>query len=102
MLGLLKWIREQIGKGPGDTIEVTIQKDEEARVVEIPPAFEKLLKKEGCAGVRKAELHPSQGILPLANRGQTRRDPIGALGKSDSHAQEGNQDSRLGELIAVA
>ncbi len=47
MLGLLKSIREQIGKGPGDTIEVTIQKDEEARVVEIPPAFEKLLKKEG-------------------------------------------------------
>ena len=47
MLGLLKSIREQIGKGPGDMIEVTIQKDEEERVVEIPPAFEKLLKKEG-------------------------------------------------------
>ena len=47
MLGLLKSIREQIGKGPGDMIEVTIQKDEEERVVEIPPAFEKLLQKEG-------------------------------------------------------
>ena len=47
MLGLLKSIREQIGKGPGDMIEVTIQKDEEDRVVEIPPAFEKLLQKEG-------------------------------------------------------
>src|ERR1700744_584137 len=47
MLGLLKSIREQIGKGPGDMIEVTIQKDEKERVVEIPPAFEKLLKKEG-------------------------------------------------------
>ena len=47
MLGLLKSIREQIGKGPGETIEVTIQKDEEERVVEIPPAFEKLLQKEG-------------------------------------------------------
>ena len=47
MLGLLKSIHEQIGKGPCDTIEVTIQKDEEERVVEIPPAFEKLLKKEG-------------------------------------------------------
>ena len=47
MLGLLKSIREQIGKGPGDTIEVSIQKDEEERVVEIPPAFEKLLQKEG-------------------------------------------------------
>ena len=47
MLGLLKSIREQIGKGPGHIIEVEIWKDEEARVVEIPPAFEKLLKKEG-------------------------------------------------------
>ena len=47
MLGLLKSIRKQIGKGPGDTINVEIWKDEEERVVEIPPAFEKLLKKEG-------------------------------------------------------
>ena len=46
MLGLLKSIREQIGKGPGDTIDVTIQRDEAPRVVEIPAAFEKLLKKE--------------------------------------------------------
>jgi len=47
MLGLLKSIREQIGKGPGDTIDVTIQRDELPRVVEIPPAFQKLLKNEG-------------------------------------------------------
>jgi hypothetical protein len=47
MLGLLKSIREQIGKGPGDTIDVTIEKDVVPRIVEIPAAFEKLLKKEG-------------------------------------------------------
>jgi bifunctional DNA-binding transcriptional regulator/antitoxin component of YhaV-PrlF toxin-antitoxin module len=47
MLGLLKAIREQIGKAPGDTVDVTIEKDEASRVVEIPAAFEKLLKKEG-------------------------------------------------------
>jgi hypothetical protein len=47
MLGLLKAIREQIGKGPGDTIDVTIEKDVVPRIVEIPAAFEKLLKKEG-------------------------------------------------------
>jgi uncharacterized protein YdeI (YjbR/CyaY-like superfamily) len=46
MLGLLKAIREQIGKAPGDTIEVTIQKDEASRVVEIPLAFMKMLKQE--------------------------------------------------------
>ncbi len=46
MLGILKGIREQIGKGPGDTIEVTIEKDETERVIELPAEFQKLLKKE--------------------------------------------------------
>ena len=46
MLGILKSIREQIGKGPGDMVEVTIEKDEAERVVEAPADFEKLLKKE--------------------------------------------------------
>jgi hypothetical protein len=46
MLGILKSIREHLGKGPGDMIEVTVQKDESERTVEVPPAFEKVLKKE--------------------------------------------------------
>jgi bifunctional DNA-binding transcriptional regulator/antitoxin component of YhaV-PrlF toxin-antitoxin module len=46
MLGILKNIREQIGKGPGDTVEVTIEKDETERTVDVPPEFQKLLKKE--------------------------------------------------------
>jgi Bacteriocin-protection, YdeI or OmpD-Associated/Domain of unknown function (DUF1905) len=46
MLGLLKAIREQIVKGPGDTIEVVVWKDEAPRTVEVPAQFEKLLKKE--------------------------------------------------------
>jgi hypothetical protein len=45
MLGLLKSIREQIGKGPGDTIEVVVWKDEAPRVVEIPAAFQAAMKK---------------------------------------------------------
>jgi hypothetical protein len=36
MLGVLKGIREQIGKGPGDTIEVVLWKDEAERTVEVP------------------------------------------------------------------
>jgi hypothetical protein len=47
MLGVLKGIREQIGKGPGDTIEVVVWKDEEERTVEVPAEFERLMKKEG-------------------------------------------------------
>jgi hypothetical protein len=46
MLGILKSIREHLGKGPGDMIDVTIEKDESERTVEVPPAFEKVLKME--------------------------------------------------------
>jgi len=35
-LGVLKQIREKIGKNIGDSVHVTIVKDEEERVVEIP------------------------------------------------------------------
>jgi hypothetical protein len=47
MLGVLKAIREQIGKGPGDTIEVVLWKDEDVRTVDVPAEFKTLLKKEG-------------------------------------------------------
>src|SRR5579863_3284815 len=54
MLGLLKAIREKIGKGPGDTIEVVVWRDEAERVVAIPATFKALLKKEGLlAGFEK-------------------------------------------------
>jgi len=51
MLGVSKTIREQIGKGPGDTIEVIVWRDEEVRTVEVPAQFENLLKKEGLLPV---------------------------------------------------
>ena len=54
MLGVLKGIREQIGKGPGDAIEVALWRDEAERTVEVPPEFEKLMKKAGLfAGFQK-------------------------------------------------
>lgn len=39
MLGLTKEIRNKIGKGFGDEIFVTIEKDEEERTVEVPEDF---------------------------------------------------------------
>jgi len=51
MLGILKTIREQIGKGPGDLVEVTVEKDQAERTVEVPPEFEKLLKKEKLGAI---------------------------------------------------
>ena len=52
-LGMPKAIREQTGKGPGDTIEVVVWKDEQVRTVEVPAQFEKLMKKEGLLPVFK-------------------------------------------------
>jgi hypothetical protein len=46
-LGVLKGIREQIGKGPRDTIEVVVWKNEAERIVAVPPEFAKLIKKQG-------------------------------------------------------
>jgi hypothetical protein len=51
MLGMLKAIREQTGKGPGDMVEVVVWKDEAVRSVEVPAKFEKLMKKEGLLPV---------------------------------------------------
>jgi bifunctional DNA-binding transcriptional regulator/antitoxin component of YhaV-PrlF toxin-antitoxin module len=47
MLGVLKAIREKIGKGPGDIIEVVVWKDEDERTVEVPAEFKQLMKNEG-------------------------------------------------------
>jgi hypothetical protein len=53
MLGVLKAIREQFGKGPGDSVEAVVWKDKEVRAVEVPAQFEKLMKKEGLLPVFK-------------------------------------------------
>jgi hypothetical protein len=51
MLGMRKAIRAETGKGPGDTIEVVVWKDEEVRTVEVPAQFKNLMKKEGLIPV---------------------------------------------------
>lgn len=47
MLPLLKAIREQIGKGPGDTIDIVVWKDDSVRTLEVPAPFLARLKREG-------------------------------------------------------
>jgi hypothetical protein len=51
MLGVLKAVRAKIGKGPGDTVDVVVWKDDEVRTVEIPAAFKALMKKEGVLAI---------------------------------------------------
>lgn len=45
MLVMRKDIRAQVGKSHGDTVRVTIVKDTEERVVEVPEALQKILDK---------------------------------------------------------
>ena len=47
ILGVPKAIREQIGKGPGETVTIVLWKDDEPREVVVPPAFKTLMKKAG-------------------------------------------------------
>src|SRR5689334_3552775 len=46
-LGVEKAIREQIGKQPGDVVEVVLWKDEEERTIEVPQDLQRMMKKEG-------------------------------------------------------
>ncbi len=39
MLGITQALRKQIGKKPGDTVEVVVEKDEEERVIELTEDF---------------------------------------------------------------
>lgn len=47
MLAVVKAIREQTGKSPGDTIDVEVWRDNGLRALEVPAVLEKRLKKEG-------------------------------------------------------
>lgn len=49
LLGITQQIRKEIHKVFGDTIKVTVEKDEAKRMVELPSEFERKLKENGSA-----------------------------------------------------
>lgn len=51
LLSVRKAIRDQVGKKPGDKIDVVLWKDEEVRTVEVPESFKALLEKEKLLAV---------------------------------------------------
>jgi hypothetical protein len=51
MLGILKSVRDQLGKQPGDKVKVELWKDEAPRTIETPADFAALLKKEKLLAV---------------------------------------------------
>jgi hypothetical protein len=96
MLGILKVIRGQIGKGPGDMVDVAVWKDEEARTVEAPAELEKRLKKEGLfADFEKLSYTHRKQYCRWIAEGQERGDAVEPGGKSDNHAEERREDSRM-------
>src|SRR5436309_10888862 len=50
MLGVTKAIMAEAGAGPGDAIDVVVEKDEAPREVEVPPERRKALKRDRAAG----------------------------------------------------
>jgi uncharacterized protein YdeI (YjbR/CyaY-like superfamily) len=46
IIGVAKAIRAQIGRDIGDPVDVVLWKDQEERVVEIPPDFKKRMERE--------------------------------------------------------
>jgi uncharacterized protein YdeI (YjbR/CyaY-like superfamily) len=81
MLGVLKGIRKQIGKGPGDMVQIVVRKDGEVRTVEIPAAFKTLLKQEGLlAGFEKLSYtHRKEYVrwIEEAKKEETRQSRMG-------------------------
>jgi bifunctional DNA-binding transcriptional regulator/antitoxin component of YhaV-PrlF toxin-antitoxin module len=47
MLHVPKAIREEMGKGVGDVVDIVVWKDKEERVLEVPEALAEVMKKEG-------------------------------------------------------
>ncbi len=80
MLGILKAVREQINKGPGDTVDVTIEKDEAERTVDVPAEFEKLMKREKVWAVfdKLSYTHKKEYVrwIQEAKRDETRANRI--------------------------
>ena len=81
ILGVLKEIRQKIGKGPGDEVQITIEEDTEPRVVEVPGDLKEALESSPEAWAFFQQLsytHQRETVkwIDEAKREGTRRDRI--------------------------
>jgi Bacteriocin-protection, YdeI or OmpD-Associated/Domain of unknown function (DUF1905) len=81
MLVVLKGIREQIGKDFGDEIKVTVEPDDEPRVIEVPKDLLKEFKKDKTAKAffdKLAYTHQKEYVkwIEEAKRDETRQARI--------------------------
>jgi hypothetical protein len=95
ILGVLKEIRQKIGKGPGDEVQITIEEDTEPRVVEVPGDLKEALENspKACAFFQKLSYtHQREYVkwIDEAKRERTRRDRIA---RALEMLQEGKKSS---------
>ncbi len=81
MLGITQEMRKKIGKDFGDTVSVTIEKDEEERIIEIPEDFGLLLSADQKAKATYDQLSYTAKKeyitwITEAKREETRQDRI--------------------------
>ena len=82
VLGLTNAFRAEARIAPGDEVEVVIERDDEPREVEVPPALQAALDADddGARGVRRALVHAPARVRELDRRGQAGRDARAARG----------------------
>lgn len=80
MLPILKNVREQIRKSPGDTVDVVIVRDESIRTVEVPLEFARAMKAGGVLPVfaKLSYTHRKEYCrwISEAKRAETRKSRI--------------------------
>lgn len=81
ILGILKEIRQKIGKGFGDMVEITLEEDTSPRVVEVPEDFRQALDGEPQAKAvfeKMSYTHQKEYVKAVleAKREETRRGRI--------------------------
>ncbi len=82
VLGLTQEIRKRIGKSFGDTVHVTLEKDEEERTVEVPDDFMEGLKQspEALAAYEKLSFTAKKEYvtwITTAKKAETRQSRLG-------------------------
>lgn len=78
VLGMLKSIREELGKGPGDTVRLELERDDGERTVEIPPELEEAFSFAPGSREKFKELsysHQREHVLSItdASKPETRK-----------------------------
>jgi hypothetical protein len=81
IMGVLKEIRQEIGKGPGDQVEIILEEDTEPRVIDIPDDLKKALESSPEAEIFFKNIsysHQRQWVnwIQKAKRAKTRRERI--------------------------